>query len=292
MIDTTATGASTPRYEAVVTADNRNTSHTQVAELISTLGAGRLRILEVGCASGYLSAYLKTFGHWVSGVEPSPAAAAAARAVLDEVHAGDFDSYLAATAGATTPPFDVIIFADVLEHLIDPAHTLRECRSVLAPEGHVAISVPNVTHGGIRGMLLEGHWTYAELGILDRTHLRFFSRDGFIDLLDEAAFDLVELRRTTMSLDAMSTQFGIDLSHGTIALVQSAARDHDAETFQFIALTKPRATPHQLAAANARWRSGPIASAGVTAVPDRPWWQTRAWLRTRLRAIVRLFRPR
>lgn len=291
MTDVTTCSAPALRYRAEVTADNRNTSHTQVAELISMLGAGHLRILEVGCASGYLSAYLKTFGHWVCGVEPSPTAAAAARAVLDEVHTGDFDSYLAATAGTTQRPFDVIVFADVLEHLVEPAHTLRECRSLLAPEGHVAISVPNVTHGGIRGMLLEGRWTYAELGILDRTHLRFFSRAGFIDLLDEAAFSLVELRRTTMPLQTMDAQFGISLSKGTIELVQSAARDCDAETFQFVALTRPDTTPQHAAAANARWRSGPIASADVATTPAGPWRRTQAWVRTRGRAIARLLRP-
>lgn len=285
MINPTATSTPTHRYHAVVSADQRNTSHTQVAELVATLGPGPLRILEVGCSSGYLSAYLKTFGHWVTGVEPSASAAATARAVLDEVHEGDFDSYLAVQQ--SRQPFDVVVFADVLEHLDEPARTLHACRALIGPGGCVAISVPNVTHGGIRGMLLEGRWTYAELGILDRTHLRFFSRDGLIDLIDDAAFVVVELRRTIMTLEAINQEYATDLSPGTIALVQSAARDDDVETFQFIALAKPAAPSEQPAAANAPWRSGLIASAsGVGAPISRG-----GGARMRLRAIARLFKP-
>ena len=242
------------RYQCVVRDEHRNTSHTQICELIAQHCGANLRILDVGCSSGYLGAHLRSRGHRVWGIEPSPQAAEAARAELDGVFTGTLDEYLQAHQGHGD--FDVAIFADVLEHTTGPADLLRQCARLLAANGRVAISIPNVTHGAIRGMLLEGRWTYQDLGILDRTHLRFFSRDGFIDLLDEASYAVVEMRRTTMSTKDVSRAFRMGLTRGTIGVVESMARDPDVDSFQFVALVRAVAHREEAIRLNTSWRLG------------------------------------
>jgi SAM-dependent methyltransferase len=278
--------ATTIRYEANVDAGQRNTSHIQIAELVAQQGQAPLRILEVGCSSGYLGCYLRSQGHRVAGIEPAAAAAAAARAVLDDVFTGNLDEYLA--CGGHADGFDVIVLADVLEHLEDPARALTQCRSLLASGGALAISVPNITHGGVRGMLLEGRWTYQDLGILDRTHLRNFSRAGFIDLLDAAAFELAELRATTMSIEAMNSRYGIGLSAGTMALIKLTARDYDLDSFQFVALARPAPDVGRATSANARWRSGRLISAAPSEPPMSRWRKLRRRWRARANAVRHL----
>lgn len=242
------------RYEYVVREDNRNTSHTQICELITQHCGTNLRILDVGCSSGYLGAHLRSRGHRVWGVEPSPQAAEAARVVLDGVFAGTLDAYL--QTQDDHGDFDVVIFADVLEHMAEPADILRDCARLLSADGRVAVSVPNVAHGAIRGLLLEGRWMYQDLGILDRTHLRFFSRSGFIDLLDQASYAIVEMRRTTLSIRQMNRTFNFGLTGGTIGVIESMARDRDVNSFQFVALVRPMPHADEALRANNNWRTG------------------------------------
>jgi O-antigen biosynthesis protein len=271
------------RYQAAVDDDRPNTSHIQICALLERHCEGPLRILEVGCSSGYMGAHLKARGHSVVGVEPSPAAAEAARVVLDEVHVGTFAQY--ACTHRPGSEFDVVTFVDVLEHLDDPAEALRQCVTLLKPDGHIAISIPNVTHGGIRGLLLEGRWEYQELGILDRTHLRFFSRQSFVALLDAAGLGIVDLRRTTMSTQEMSRAFELRLAQSTVDLVESASRDDDLDTFQFIALVRVMGSDDAARTANAPWHDAALTRFGDRRSPARRRYDA---LRRRLRAIARL----
>src|SRR5688572_16060917 len=132
------------------------------------------RVLDVGCATGYLATALAERGCSVVGVEADPAAAAQARGRGVEVVEGDVEdpavlARLPADAGA-------IVLADVLEHLRDPWSVLSELRGHLAPDGVVVASVPNIAHWTARRALARGRFPYAEHGLFDRTHLRFFTR--------------------------------------------------------------------------------------------------------------------
>jgi SAM-dependent methyltransferase len=130
------------------------------------------RVLEVGCARGGLGRLLKERGHHVTGIELIPEAADAARGWLDQVHTGDVE-----IDGFPFPPcsFDAILFADVLEHLVDPWRVLREAADVLAPGGVVVTSIPNLQHQDVLWRLIRGRWEYRERGITDFGHLRFFT---------------------------------------------------------------------------------------------------------------------
>lgn len=134
------------------------------------------RVLELGCANGALAAALKARQQChVTGVEHSSAAAEHARTRLDLVLEADCES-LDLDAHFRPEQFDCLIAADVLEHLREPEALLRRLQPYLTPEAAIVISIPNVRHGGVLRSTAEGYWSYQEEGILDRTHLRFFTR--------------------------------------------------------------------------------------------------------------------
>jgi 2-polyprenyl-3-methyl-5-hydroxy-6-metoxy-1,4-benzoquinol methylase len=174
-------------YAGLVAAHGLSASHRLVLDEVPA-GA---RVLDVGCATGYLAAELSGRGCTVDGIEVDPAAAQQARAHCREVVTGDLEAPLTHTAVeamlAGTRP-DVILCADVLEHLRDPWTVLAWLRTLLAPGGRAVISVPNIAHWTARRALLEGRFDYADHGLLDRTHLRFFTRASAAELARRAGF--------------------------------------------------------------------------------------------------------
>jgi SAM-dependent methyltransferase len=152
------------------------------------------RVLDVGCGAGGLGAALKAErpGLHVVGLEGFPEAAADARRRLDEVLELDLDS----TAGLPHPAgfFDAMIFGDVLEHLRDPARLLRALLPHLAPDGVLVCSIPNVKHWSVvHPLLVHDRWTYEDAGLLDRTHVHFFTLEEVGVLLDELGLQAVDI---------------------------------------------------------------------------------------------------
>lgn len=142
-----------------------------VAAVRGVAGGRRLRVLDLGCASGYLGERLVRDGHVVDGIDLDPANAAVARQRgFRRVEIGDV-----ATATANLDVYDVVVAADVLEHVAEPGQLLRRLRDNLAEDGVLVASLPNVAHLSVRLALLAGRFEYRETGILDRTHLRFFT---------------------------------------------------------------------------------------------------------------------
>jgi SAM-dependent methyltransferase len=145
-----------------------------------------LRILDVGSADGYLGALLKERGHFVAGVEREPGLAEQARPIYDRFYEVDVDGF----DFSERDEYDLIIFADVLEHLRDPAAVLRRCHGSLKRDGKIIISVPNVANLVVRLSLLFGRFDYCDLGILDRTHLRFFTLKTLTSLLKDCGLQI------------------------------------------------------------------------------------------------------
>lgn len=183
------------RYDTDVDLSNHNNSHTLMVELVG----GNKRVLDVGCATGYLARALISRGCTVSGFEADPAAAEEARPLLDKLVVGDVEEVdLAAAFGAGN--FDVVVFGDVLEHLRDPLTVLRRATRLLAPGGTVVASIPNVAHGSVRLALLHGRFDYQPLGLLDFSHLRFFTKASIETLFADAGLVPVDVRHTTAGL--------------------------------------------------------------------------------------------
>ncbi|HEU4974505.1 MAG TPA: class I SAM-dependent methyltransferase [Baekduia sp.] len=154
------------------------------------------RVLDVGCATGYLAAELRRRGAEVVGVEFDPAAAGQARAHCAEVVVGDLESPATRDAVERAAPggVDVVVCADVLEHLRDPWAALAWLRTLLRdePSARAVISVPNIGHWTARRALLRGRFPYADFGLFDRTHLRFFTRASAHELAGRAGFAVVD----------------------------------------------------------------------------------------------------
>lgn len=154
------------------------------------------RVLEVGCGNGGTLAWLKSAGRvaWTAGIEICPEAAAVARQRVDELHEGDVDREIGNFAPAS---IDLILCLDVLEHLVDPWLTLRRLQPLLRPGARLIVSLPNVRHHSVLlPLLCSGSWRYARAGIMDRTHLRFFSRETALELLEQADLQLAGERST------------------------------------------------------------------------------------------------
>jgi 2-polyprenyl-3-methyl-5-hydroxy-6-metoxy-1,4-benzoquinol methylase len=169
--------------------------HSSHSVMLAWLGAGQgRRLLDVGAADGLLSRSLSDAGWRVTAIEADPALAEAGRPYCERMVVSDLDRELP----DLDAPFDAIVYGDVLEHLIDPLRTVQGLNQWLAPGGRVLISVPNVAHLLIRLSLLMGRFDYFDRGILDRTHLRFFTDRSLRRLLGAAG--LVIVRRTATAV--------------------------------------------------------------------------------------------
>jgi len=179
-------------YAALVAAHGLSPAHRL---LVDAVPAGA-RVLDVGCATGYLAAELAARGCVVVGVDADPAAAAAAMAggACAEVVTGDVETSDGRAVLTTRAPFDAVVAGDVLEHLRDPWAALAFLASLLRPGGRAVVSVPNIAHWTGRRALLRGRFPYAEHGLFDRTHLRFFTRTGARELVASADLRVVAER--------------------------------------------------------------------------------------------------
>ncbi len=153
-----------------------------------------VRILDVGTASGYLGKIWRGQGHYIAGLEYDAAAAEKARPYYDALQVTDVETY----AFPFRDEFDYIVFADVLEHLRDPAAVLRRCLPALKDSGKIIISVPNVANWVIRLSLLVGKFDYMDKGILDRTHMRFFTLRSLKRMMREASCDVLKVMPTPL----------------------------------------------------------------------------------------------
>jgi len=158
-----------------------------------------LRVLDVGCAGGYLGKILREKGHHVTGIEADAAAAMAARACYNHVHLADIDTF----SFPYRCEFDYILLADVLEHLRDPLSVLRRLIPALAPAGKLIISVPNVANWVIRLKLLFGNFDPADRGILDKTHLHFFTLRTLKQTMSDVPCRVVDVTPTPLPVQLL-----------------------------------------------------------------------------------------
>lgn len=156
-------------------------------EMLSFVPAEARAVLDVGCGSGGFGATLRRAGpaRTVWAVEVLPDLAAAARPHYDRVLVGTYPEVLV----GVDRRFDCIVFNDVLEHMVDPWAALRSTLPWLAPGGSVVASIPNVRNVRVvANLVLRGDWTYTDSGVLDRTHLRFFTARTIRELFRASGF--------------------------------------------------------------------------------------------------------
>ena len=146
------------------------------------------RVLDVGCASGGLLARLGS-ATFRAGIEPAAAAVAQARSVADEIHHGGVADDLPWAPAS----FDVVVLADVLEHLPDPDAALARAVELVRPGGLVIVSVPSVTHWQARVTIARGRFPREESGTFDATHLQWFTADRLLAMVAAAGLEAPDL---------------------------------------------------------------------------------------------------
>ncbi len=214
-------------YEVPIDPGDDNSSH---AFALSMIGYNK-SVLELGCATGYFTKVLVERGCNVVGVELDPAAAEIAEKWADRVIVGNLDDG-DVWASLEDETFDVIVMGDVLEHLRDPLNSLRHAVRKLKPSGFVVTSLPNIAHGDVRMSLLKGDFRYRETGLLDRTHMRFFTLDSARELLTQAGLVVVDTKRVIMPL--FLSEMGVkreDVSH---KVLDQLLEDPEVESYQFV----------------------------------------------------------
>ncbi len=165
----------------------------------------------------------------VTGIEQSPVLAAEGRQRLDRLIEADVEK-LAAEGADPGGPFDCVVMADVLEHLRDPWLVVRWAAGLVDEGGSLVISVPNIRHAQLFwSIVMRRTWPYRDVGIFDRTHLRWFAYGNLAGLLEGTDFEIVELHRTFW------------LTHDDSRLNRYASKFRDFGTLQFMFRAKRRA---------------------------------------------------
>jgi 2-polyprenyl-3-methyl-5-hydroxy-6-metoxy-1,4-benzoquinol methylase len=193
-VEDRAAKAAPPRPKYVVEEVNR--------AVIASLGRPRT-VLDIGCGIGLNGAAAKRrTGARVTGIEIVPSSVERARALLDEVIPADIGSDAAVRRALAGRTFDVLLFADVLEHTIDPRAVIERFLPYLGEDGHVIVSLPNVAAWTVRLDLLAGRFDYEPSGILDDSHLRFFTRRSAARLLETAGLEVLRVEQNPMLVRA------------------------------------------------------------------------------------------
>lgn len=193
MTDTLSTSLDAGDIKYVVEEEN--------VALVSALGRPRT-VLDVGCGVGLNGLAARRKGARVTGIEIVDATRERAKERLDEVLSIDITNDEAVRQGLSGRTFDAMLFADVLEHVPDPVRVLRRLLPYLDDDGHILVSLPNVAAWPVRLDLMRGRFQYTKSGILDDTHLRFFTRETGQKLLEDAGLEVLRVEQNPMVVRA------------------------------------------------------------------------------------------
>ena len=222
------------------------------SKLLALVGENK-KVLEVGCAMGYQTRALHEIQRCqVTGIEIDINAANHARPYCDDLIVGDIET-LDTDQILLGKQFDVITFADVLEHLKNPTAALNKIRPFLQTGGYVVASIPNIAHSSVIYEMARGRFEYRSLGLLDDTHIHFFTRQTIYDTFEAAGYQIVALDRNRASASDTEFKTHPETDEDRKFLEYIKQRNSEAETYQFvikaIPLTDKNACQSELIAA-------------------------------------------
>jgi glycosyltransferase involved in cell wall biosynthesis/2-polyprenyl-3-methyl-5-hydroxy-6-metoxy-1,4-benzoquinol methylase len=215
------------KYDRVVSSDDGSS----VSKLIKWIKPNS-KVLECGPATGIMTKILSgELACEVTAIEIDSEAAERAKPfckemIVDNLETMDFEKELGKAQ------FDYIIFADVLEHLISPLKVLEKIKPFLSGTGEILVSIPNISHAVILGELIQGKFDYQTDGLLDNTHLRFFTRKTFRELCESAQLGILEWDRTVRS--PSSTEFAVSFEQLPAGVKNLFKSYPDSDTYQFL----------------------------------------------------------
>jgi len=160
-------------------------------EMIAFVPPSSKNILDVGCGEGWFGASLKDRGMEIWGVEIDRESARVAQKHIDRVIVGDINDLLDVLPDRY---FDCIVFNDILEHLADPYALLLRIKGKLSEKGVLVCSIPNIRYFyNLKKLVLDGQWKYEDWGILDRSHLRFFTQKSIRETFDQLGYQILRM---------------------------------------------------------------------------------------------------
>lgn len=193
------------------------------------------KILDFGCSSGYLAKYLKeNLNCRVIGLELDKKNAQVARRYCEKVINCDIENY-SWEKNLGKQKFDIAIFADVLEHLKKPENILKRVKKFLKKDGYILISLPNIAHVSIRLKLLTGNFDYEKSGILDDTHLKFFTKKTALELIQNSGYSINAINIVPKDIDyALITKYLSAVGLEYNGKVEKFFHLPEARAFQFV----------------------------------------------------------
>ncbi|WP_130536267.1 class I SAM-dependent methyltransferase [Thiomicrorhabdus indica] len=221
-------------YDRPALEKGMNNSLSKLLEYIPNKG----KLLDVGCATGELGAFLSSYTDLeIDAIEAHPESAEVAEQHYQNVWQIDLETK--GFSKQLEKNYDVIVIADVLEHLRTPEATVIELLDCLTTDGKLLVSIPNVAHAAVILQLLQQKFTYLNHGLLDKTHVRFFSPQSipnFMQLLGNVGWKLLD----RVEIGVQGTEFAEELKNGISGQwVQMLSRLPEANTYQFLLEIKP-----------------------------------------------------
>jgi 2-polyprenyl-3-methyl-5-hydroxy-6-metoxy-1,4-benzoquinol methylase len=214
------------RYDRPVDSSAPNNAHAFALKMVGW----NQRVLEIGAASGHVTRALAAQNCRVTAVECDPQAAADIADAADDVIVGDLND--PTTLAKLDATFDVALAGDVLEHLPHPQAVLDRMARLLVPGGRVVASLPNIGHVDVRLALMQGRFEYNSWGLLDQTHLRFFTLKTIREMVRRSGLAIIDMMR--VRIPAFETELGVDRLAVATGLLETMLADPEAETYQFV----------------------------------------------------------
>lgn len=208
------------------------------SKLLTFVGEEK-KVLEVGCAMGFQTRAMNEIQRCqVTGIEIDSDAANHARPYCEDLIVGDIET-MDVSQLLHNRQFDVITFADVLEHLKNPTATLHKIRPFLREGGYVLASIPNIVHTAVIYEMARGLFQYRSLGLLDDTHIHFFTRQSIYDTFEKAGYLVVALERNYAPASETEFKTNPETDEDRQFLNYIKQRNSEAETYQFIVKAIP-----------------------------------------------------
>lgn len=230
-------------------------------EVVAQFGHPPRRVLEIGCATGATARHIKSIypGAWVAGIELSEMAASMARERMDLVIGEKFEAADLEAHGIGPGSIDTVIVADVLEHMYDPWGVLIRLKPYLSADAQVIASIPNSRNLWLLNELAHGRFPYASVGLLDITHIRFFTREEIDKLFAETGYAVESWLRTPdprlMHLELKPGMTAVETDKFVLKDV-GVEEFEDLKSLQFVVRARPLNAAHAGSAQRPRRRSG------------------------------------
>lgn len=198
------------------------------------------KVLDIGAGNGLLARVLAAArrGVTIDGIEPSPYAASFAKDFYRDFHTGYAHEYI---SQIREERYDFIVLADVIEHMADPLAMLDELSSALSDQGRIIVTTPNIAFGAVRVAMLRGQFDYVDSGILERTHLRFFTLKTLEALISETRLNIEKLY--LLQRDLFQSEIKLRPFSVNPWLLCKLYRDPLARTYQFLVLLSKHERP-------------------------------------------------